>query len=143
MTSSYIHIAIYMIHRHNVGHNPTAEAVRLGFVVHVLQSQCMSCSLLARWLITRGMWPLRRCLCDWSEEELSWWERHHNGTHVRSLTDRQQVSGADLVTQWWPGMLCEVHITDSYLNEGNQESKTTRNSCHADPNQTTGYRRSS
>jgi len=32
------------------------------------------------------------------EQGLGGWERHPNGTHVRSFTDRQQASGGDLVS---------------------------------------------
>jgi len=56
----------------------------------VIQNQCMSCSLLPEWLITQGMWQRQH---DWNEEGTDRWDKHPNGMHIRSLTDRQQASG--------------------------------------------------
>ena len=62
---------------------------------------------LASWVVNysgRAAAPVRL------EQGLGGWERHPNGTHVRSLTDRQQASGGDLVTQWWAVVLLRFDI---------------------------------
>ena len=94
----------------SASHNWTTEVARVG----VNRRYCHAAGFLHGRLITQGVRhaaaPVRL------EQGLSGWERHPNGTHVthvRSLTDRQQTSGGDLVTQWWTATLCEVRITES------------------------------
>jgi len=67
VTSSDIHIVMYVISRHDVGHNKTTEAA------WVSGSRCYCCTSKPVHVMQLASW-----------------------TRVRSLTDRQQASGMDL-----------------------------------------------